>query len=140
MSGILRQNLQARFHMSTITTMALVALSLLTMMSLAPLPQLLASPRTHEGSFTSTNWSGYAVTGSKGSVTDAKGSWTVPAIVGSCPSTNQYSSFWVGIDGFNSGSVEQTGTDSDCQNGQPVYYAWFEFYPHASFIVNNVPI
>jgi len=88
----------------------------------------------------STNWSGYAVTGTAGSVTDVRGSWVVPAIQGSCPSTNQYASFWVGIDGFNSNTVEQTGTDSDCQNGVPTYYAWFEFYPHPLFIINSLTI
>ena len=94
----------------------------------------------HGGNVGSTNWSGYAVTGPSGSVSKAKGSWVVPAVQGSCTSTNQYSSFWVGIDGFSSGTVEQIGTDSDCQNGAPVYYAWFEFYPHPSFLVNSVPI
>jgi peptidase A4-like protein len=98
------------------------------------------APRLNLGSFQSTNWSGYAVTGSTGSVTDAKGSWKVPAIVGACPSTNQYSSFWVGIDGFNSGTVEQTGTDSDCQGGSPTYYAWYEFYPHPSFIISGITV
>ena len=89
---------------------------------------------------TSTNWSGYAVTGAKGSVSDVRASWVVPSISGSCPSTDQYSSFWVGIDGYSSSTVEQVGTDSDCQNGTPVYYAWFEFYPHPSFTINSVPI
>jgi hypothetical protein len=93
-----------------------------------------------EGSASSLNWSGYAVTGAAGSVTDVQGSWIVPAIQGTCGSTNQYSSFWVGIDGFNSNTVEQTGTDSDCQSGQPVYYAWFEFYPHPLFIINNLAV
>jgi len=46
----------------------------------------------------------------------------------------------VGIDGYSSNTVEQVGTDSDCQNGTPVYYAWFEFYPHPSFTINSVPI
>jgi hypothetical protein len=94
----------------------------------------------HEQGWTSLNWSGYAVTASSGSVTDAQGSWVVPAIQGTCPATNEYASFWVGIDGFNSSTVEQTGTDSDCQNGMPTYYAWFEFYPHPMFIVNSVPV
>jgi hypothetical protein len=88
----------------------------------------------------STNWSGYAVTGASGSVNDVKGSWTVPDIASSCPSTNQYASFWVGIDGFSSNTVEQIGTDSDCQNGSPTYYAWFEFYPHPAFVINSVTI
>jgi len=81
-------------------------------------------------------WSGYAVTGDNGSVTDVTASWTVPAIQGTCPSTNQYASFWVGIDGYSSNTVEQIGTDSDCQGGSPVYYAWYEFYPHFAYGVN----
>jgi hypothetical protein len=94
----------------------------------------------HGHQVTSTNWSGYAITGPKGSVTDVKASWIVPQIQGQCPSTDQFSSFWVGIDGYGSNTVEQIGTDSDCQNGQPVYYAWFEFYPHPSFTINTVQI
>ncbi len=132
--------LQGKLSNSTLTTIAFMALSLLTVMSASPLPQLHATQRIHAGTANSLNWSGYAVTGSTGSVTDAKGSWIVPSIVGSCPSTNQYSSFWVGIDGFNSNTVEQTGTDSDCQNDAPTYYAWFEFYPHPSFIISSLTI
>jgi hypothetical protein len=94
----------------------------------------------HGHQVSSTNWSGYAVTSVKGSVSDVRASWVVPSIVGQCPSTDQYSSFWVGIDGYSSNTVEQIGTDSDCQNGKPVYYAWFEFYPHPSFTINSVPI
>ena len=88
---------------------------------------------------TSSNWSGYAVTGAAGSVTDVQGSWIVPAVTCS-GGPNQYVAVWVGIDGFNSNTVEQTGTDSDCQNGAPTYYAWFEFYPHPAFLINNFPV
>jgi len=88
---------------------------------------------------TSLNWSGYAVTGAPGSVTDVQGSWIVPAVT--CSSgPNQYAAVWVGIDGYNSNTVEQTGTDSDCQNGTPTYYAWFEFYPHPAFLINNFSV
>lgn len=93
----------------------------------------------HGSQVTSANWSGYAVTGAPGSVTDVKGSWRVPALL-SCGSTDSYSSFWVGIDGYSSNTVEQTGTDSDCLNGVPTYYAWFEFYPHLSYTINSFPI
>src|SRR2546429_5548491 len=125
---------------SSATATAFIVLSFLMTASALPIPQLTLAPRAHDGSFTSTNWSGYAVTGASGSVSDAKGSWTVPAIHGTCPGTNQYSSFWVGIDGFSSGTVEQTGTDSDCQNGAPTYYAWYEFYPHPSFLISGLTI
>src|SRR5215469_11261542 len=55
----------------------------------------------HGHMVTSTNWSGYALTGSRGSVTDVKGSWIVPAV--NCSQTpSAYSSLWVGIDGYSS--------------------------------------
>jgi hypothetical protein len=93
----------------------------------------------HGKQVTSTNWSGYAVTGANGSVTDVKASWVVPAA--NCTSTpTAYASIWTGIDGYSSNTVEQIGTDSDCENGQPVYYAWFEFYPHLSYTVNSFPV
>lgn len=101
-----------------------------------------------DGQYDSTNWSGYAVTSTSGgslpngSVTDVKGSWVVP--VATCSTsmadTNGYAAFWVGIDGWSSKTVEQIGTDSDCvsesgQKSTPTYYAWFEFYPKASYYI-----
>src|SRR5436305_2330032 len=136
----LKMKSQTHLTISSASATALILLSFLSLASAAPIPQLTLAPRTHDGSSNSTNWSGYAVTGPSGSVSDAKGSWTVPAIQGTCPGTNQYSSFWVGIDGFSSGTVEQTGTDSDCQNGAPTYYAWYEFYPHPSFLINGLTV
>lgn len=108
--------------------------------STGPSSALVSSLRLHAGSASSLNWAGYAVTAAAGSVSDVKGSWVVPSIQGSCPSTNQYSSFWVGIDGFNSNTVEQTGTDSDCQGGAPRYYAWYEFYPHPSKLISGLAV
>jgi hypothetical protein len=79
---------------------------------------------------TSGNWAGYGISGPKGSVTDVKGTWVVPSIVGSCPKTATYSAaFWVGIDGMNSSTVEQTGMDLVCYHGAVSYYSWREFYP-----------
>jgi peptidase A4-like protein len=74
---------------------------------------------------TSTNWSGYAVTGGRYSSVSA--SWTEPSVT--CSGTTAYSSFWVGLDGDTSGTVEQTGTDADCSGSTPQYYAWYEMYP-----------
>jgi hypothetical protein len=73
---------------------------------------------------TSTNWSGYAATGSK--FTSVSASWTEPTA--KCSGT-AYSSFWVGLDGDTSNTVEQTGTDADCSGSTPQYYAWYEMYP-----------
>ena len=74
---------------------------------------------------TSTNWSGYAVTGSR--YTTVSASWTEPTV--SCSGGTAYSSFWVGLDGDTSNTVEQTGTDADCSGSTPQYYAWYEMYP-----------
>jgi hypothetical protein len=87
-----------------------------------------SGPRLRDASGASTNWAGYAVTGPQGSVSDAKASWIVPAVSCAAGETS-YSSFWVGIDGFASRTVEQTGSESDCRNGVATYFAWFEFYP-----------
>lgn len=73
---------------------------------------------------TSSNWSGYAVTGSR--FTSVSASWTQPTA--KCTGT-AYSSFWVGLDGDTSNTVEQTGTDADCSGSTPQYYAWYEMYP-----------
>ena len=90
-----------------------------------------------DGTVESENWSGYAVTGSSFKV--AKGSWTVPSV--DCSKTpNTYAAFWVGIDGYSSNTVEQTGTDSDCDGTSPSYYAWYEFYPQPSFLIGSVPV
>src|SRR6266536_2533061 len=84
-------------------------------------------PRIRGRFGTSSNWAGYAVDGSN--VTDVVGTWTVPAVTLGAGCPNSYSSTWVGIDGDNSSTVEQCGTDQDFINGQPVYYAWYELYP-----------
>src|SRR6202041_2090065 len=76
----------------------------------------------------STNWSGYAATGSAGQFNSVSSSWTEPAA--DCTgSDDEYAAFWVGLDGYNSNSVEQTGTDSDCDGTTPDYYGWYEMYP-----------
>lgn len=114
------------------------SLTLLAALSpaLAATPKLSLAPRIRpENSNYSTNWSGYAVTGSTGSVTSVSGSWIVPTATGR-KRTTAYSSFWVGIDGFSSNTVEQTGTDSDVQSGVAVYYAWYEFYPNPMYQIS----
>lgn len=82
---------------------------------------------------TSTNWSGYAAT--TGTYTSVSASWTEPT--GTCSGSAKYSSFWVGLDGYNSNSVEQTGSEVDCSGSTPVYYAWYEMFPHPSFSYSN---
>ena len=73
----------------------------------------------------SMNWSGYAAP--SGTFTSVSANWTEPT--GTCSRGNQYSSFWVGLDGYNSTTVEQTGSEVDCAGRTPQYYSWYETYP-----------
>jgi hypothetical protein len=94
-----------------------------------------------DGTVTSPNWSGYAVTSLPGAVTGVTGSWVVPAAT--CTGTlekNTGASFWVGIDGYTSATVEQTGTDADCSSGNPVYYAWYEFFPAPGITISAITV
>jgi Peptidase A4 family len=87
-------------------------------------------------STTSTNWSGYAVTGASGHFTSVSASWTEPTA--HCSGSGaKYAAFWVGLDGYNSSSVEQTGSDSDCNGSSPDYYGWYEMYPANPVYFNN---
>ncbi len=83
---------------------------------------------------TSTNWPGYAATG--GPFTSVSASWTQPSVSCAAGETS-YSSFWVGLDGYSSNTVEQTGTDADCSSGTPRYYAWYEMYPKYPVNLSN---
>ncbi|QMU71153.1 G1 family glutamic endopeptidase [Streptacidiphilus sp. P02-A3a] len=83
--------------------------------------------RRHNDTVTSGNWSGYAATGDSGSYTSVTSSWVQPAI--SCGSQDTYSSYWVGLDGYNNSALEQTGTEADCIGGQAEYGAWWEVLP-----------
>src|SRR6476469_2492175 len=81
----------------------------------------------------STNWSGYAAT--TGTYTSVSASWTEPT--GTCSGSRKYSSFWVGLDGFNSNSVEQTGSEVDCSGRTAIYYSWYEMFPAAPVNYSN---
>jgi hypothetical protein len=81
----------------------------------------------------SSNWAGYADTA--GTYTSVSASWTQPT--GTCSSGDQYASFWIGIDGYSSSTVEQTGTELDCVGKAAEYYAWYEMYPGLSETYSN---
>ena len=99
----------------------------------------------HATAVSSSNWAGYADTND--TFNSVSSSWTEPTV--NCANSNSglngllslpsllggpgaASAFWVGLDGYNSTSVEQLGTDSDCDSGTPSYYAWYEMYPNPS--------
>lgn len=77
--------------------------------------------------WSSTNWSGYAITG--GPYNSITGTWKVTAV--SSTSGSSYSSTWIGIDGFNNSDLIQTGTEADYYNKSAHYNAWWEILPAA---------
>jgi hypothetical protein len=86
-------------------------------------------------SATSENWSGYAESGAPGTFTSVSSFWTEPTVT--CAAQQTFSSFWVGLDGDGTQSVEQTGTEADCNNGVATYQGWFEMFPNAPVFYNN---
>jgi hypothetical protein len=79
------------------------------------------------------NWSGAAIQGNGFSTVNS--SWTEPSV--SCNSSNDLMAPWVGIDGYGSSSVEQTGVATDCSTGSAEYAAWYEVYPAAPVYYDN---
>lgn len=91
--------------------------------------------RVGRGEEQSTNWSGYAAYGT--TFTQASGSWVQPAA--NCSSVRgrqiALAAFWVGLDGYLNKTVEQTGTEADCEGSRAIYYAWYELYPERLFVI-----
>ena len=89
-----------------------------------------ATAGRHRTSVNSTtgNWSGYAAYGT--TFTAVYGSWIVPRVNCGFFGTGA-SSTWVGIDGYNTSTVEQLGTRQNCLWGVASYYPWYEVYPQA---------
>ena len=75
----------------------------------------------------SSNWAGYAATSSTTQYTSVAASWTQPA--GQCSRGDQYGAFWIGLDGYASPTVEQTGSEVDCIGHTAEYSSWYEMYP-----------
>jgi Peptidase A4 family len=86
----------------------------------------------------SSNWAGYALTGTNPDATpvtytNVTGTWVQPKVT--CTAGQSYSAFWVGLGGFaaNSQALEQIGTESNCTaSGKAVYAAWYEIIPAPS--------
>ncbi len=93
----------------------------------------------------SQNWSGYAaVAKANVALRYVTSTFTVPSIncakvaIGSAGQT--YAAEWVGLDGFSSSTVEQTGVDSFCDSssGPATNQAWYEMYPLDPVVFSGV--
>jgi len=94
---------------------------------------------------TSDNWSAYVADGANGTFTannsNVSADWLITRALGPCDNSHwDYSSQWVGLDGWGSGDVLQAGTEADAScgsnpngsgHGGANWYAWFEWYPFA---------
>ena len=100
-------------------------------------------PRIRLWESTSGNWSGYAVpldtSGVSDTFSDVQGTWTVPTVTGNKRSTT-YSSTWVGLDGYDDGTVEQIGTEQDWTGEGQQNYVWFEMYPSGAYEIVGFPV
>ena len=84
----------------------------------------------------STNWSGYAETGT---FTSVGASWTVPTAT-AAPGATTYASTWVGVDGLADRYLLQTGTESDVLGGTVHYDAWWEDLPRAEVVIRHLTV
>jgi Peptidase A4 family len=74
----------------------------------------------------SLNWAGYLV--SHGRFTSVTATWVVPAARDTTPA-GATASFWVGLNGGDSRSLEQIGTISALTGFGPRYGVWWEMLP-----------
>ncbi len=102
--------------------------------SSAPSPQAQGFA-ANAAAMTSQNWAGYASAGNAGTFTSVSASWTEPAVT--CTATDTFASFWAGLDGDGTNTVEQTGTEADCDAGAATYQGWFEMFPAAPVFYDN---
>ena len=81
----------------------------------------------------SHNWGGYAVHQKGVTFRAIKATFFVPfmncAVTPGSVSPGNFSSHWVGLDGFTSQTVEQDGVEADCIGGSAHYDAWHEVFP-----------
>jgi hypothetical protein len=102
----------------------------------AHLPRTVLPHLAKNATVDSQNWSGYAAVAKSGvALRYVQSTFTVPTVncsavkIGTGGQT--YAAEWVGLDGFNSSTVEQTGVDSFCNSttGTATNQAWYEMYP-----------
>jgi hypothetical protein len=98
-----------------------------------PAHHALSAAHGHGYNINGYNWGGYAATGS--GFTSVSATWTTPSA--RCNSTNDLYAPWVGLDGYGSSTVEQTGVATDCSSGSPVNEPWYEMYPAAPVYLNT---
>jgi hypothetical protein len=128
-----------------VLTTAALTVPLVVSPAAASTPEIVHAPRVSAklptaaaSSFgwSSSNWSGYAITGS--GFNSITGYWVVPTVQPTSKPT--YSSTWIGIDGFNNSNLIQTGTEQDYYSGSAHYAAWWEILPAPETVISGLTI
>ncbi|WP_412543428.1 G1 family glutamic endopeptidase [Longispora sp. K20-0274] len=108
--------------------------------STTPSPANAASPGTggslhpaHNRVHSDEIWGGYTAYGS--TFHSISATWNIPAL--DCSANRGIASPWVGLDGWDSSTVEQIGIDFDCTTGRAQYKPWVEMYPQDSIYFTN---
>jgi len=99
-------------------------------------------------SYTSSNWSGYAISASSGTFASDNAAvfaeYVVPIAqqaAGACNGSWDYSAQWIGFDGFGSNDVLQAGSEANAfcsgNSKRAAYFAVYEWYPTGAFKIKN---
>jgi Peptidase A4 family len=116
-------------------------------------PRLTPNPGVTHGPLQSTSltnsiWSGFLLSG--GPFNEVWGTWNVPYAIFGETNVEDYSAFWIGIDGYNLSDLVQAGTEQNILDfnffGNTIsfatYYAWTEFLPQQGTeqVISNLPV
>jgi Peptidase A4 family len=96
-------------------------------------PGAAASAATSVTSLQSANWAGYAASFGTTTFRFVSAQFTAPSLdcTGVTAASGAWSGHWVGLDGFRSTAVEQTGLVAGCNGTTPVYAPFWEMFPNA---------
>jgi Peptidase A4 family len=99
----------------------------------------IVSPFATITNVTASNWAGYAGLGSSGSVTSVSGTWVEPTVNCTSGKTTDVAT-WVGIDGYSTTDLVQTGASGDCNGHTASYYAWWEVLPAPETTIPSITV
>jgi hypothetical protein len=102
--------------------------------TVAPTGSATTAPATGVTRVTSPDWAGYAATGTAGTFTSVASNWIVPPVA--CGGTTR-SSYAVGLDGDGTSTIEQIGTEGDCNGDFGLYSGWYQMAPNAPVFFKN---
>jgi len=91
----------------------------------------------------SANWSGYVLLRylnefTPESIRTVWGTWTIPLL--QATEKDSFCSIWMGMDGYDSKTMEQIGTAHSYKNGKQENFVWFQLYPDTPYEILDFPI